>query len=64
MIMKPLKFVKIKCQCGHVNLIPVYEVFRVYEPAKCEKCTKVIVEPKEFSSRLSNADRNQHKILR
>jgi len=41
--MKKLQFVKIKCQCGHVTLIPVYEVFHVYEPIKCEKCGKVVV---------------------
>jgi len=45
--MKKLQFVKIKCQCGHVNLVPVTEVFHVYENIKCEKCGKVIAEPKE-----------------
>jgi len=39
--MKKLKFVKIKCQCGYTNLIPAYENI------KCEKCRKVIIEPKE-----------------
>ena len=29
--MKERKFVKIRCECGHLNLIPVYEVFHVYE---------------------------------
>jgi len=42
--MKTLKFVKIECECGHVTLIPVYEVFRVYEPIKCEKCGKVLAQ--------------------
>jgi hypothetical protein len=32
-----LKFVKIEGQCGHTNLIPVTEVFHVYENIKCEK---------------------------
>jgi len=43
-----VKFVKVKCQCGHVNLVPVTEVFHVYENIKCEKCGRVIVEPKEL----------------
>jgi len=43
--MKKLQFVKIKGQCGHVNLIPVTEVFHVPENIKCEKCGKVIAEP-------------------
>jgi len=42
--MKKLKFVKIKCQCGYVNLIPVFEVFHVYEPIRCEKCGRVVAE--------------------
>jgi hypothetical protein len=46
--MKELQSVKIKCQCGHVNLIPVTEVFHVYENIKCEKYGKVLVEPKEL----------------
>jgi len=46
--MKKLQFVKIKCKCGHVNLVPVTEVFHVYEKVKCEKCGKVIAEPKEL----------------
>lgn len=46
--MKKSQFVKIKCQCGHTNLVPVYEVFHVYEPIKCEKCGKLKVEQKEL----------------
>jgi len=46
--MKKLQFVKIKCQCGYVNLVPVFKTFRVYEPIKCEKCERVIAEPKEL----------------
>jgi len=45
--MKQKAIFKIKCQCGHVNLIPVTEVFHVYEKIKCEKCGKEIAEPKE-----------------
>jgi len=37
--MKKLQFVKIKCQCGHVNFVPVTEVFHVYENIKCETST-------------------------
>lgn len=44
--MKKLQFAKIKYQCGLVTLIPVYEVFHVYEPIKCEKCKKVIAKPR------------------
>ena len=44
--MNKLQFVKVKCQCGYTNLIQVYEVFHVYENIKCEKCGKVIAEPK------------------
>ncbi|MFQ5758446.1 MAG: hypothetical protein ACE5IF_02065, partial [Candidatus Bathyarchaeia archaeon] len=40
--MKKLQFVKIKCQCGHSNLAPVYEVFHVYEPIRYEKCRRMI----------------------
>ncbi len=40
--------IKIKCACGYVNLIPSLEVFHVFEPIKCEKCGKVIAEPKEL----------------
>ena len=40
-----IRVVKGKCQYGHVNLIPVTEVFHVYENIKCEKCGKVIAEP-------------------
>jgi len=43
-----VKFAKIKCRCGHVNLVPIIEGFHVFEPVKCEKCGKVIAEP-EFS---------------
>ena len=32
---------------SHVSLIPVTEVFHVYENIKCEKCGKVLAEPKE-----------------
>ena len=46
--MKPKSVFKIKFQCGHVNLIPVIEVFHVYENMRCEKCGKVIAEPKEL----------------
>jgi phage FluMu protein Com len=36
-----------KCSnCGHVNLIPVTEVFHVYENIKCVKCGKVIASHK------------------
>jgi len=45
---KTLKFAKIKCKCGHVNLVPTVEAFHVFEPVRCEKCGKVIAEP-EFS---------------
>jgi len=41
------KVFEIKCQCGHVNLIPVTEVFHVDKPIECEKCGKIIAEPKE-----------------
>lgn len=44
--MKKSQFVKIKCQCGHVTLIPVHEVFHVYEPIKCEKCGKLLAHTK------------------
>jgi len=30
-------------------LVPVYEVFHVYEPISCEKCGKVIGEAKELT---------------
>ena len=40
--MKKLKFLKIKCKCGYTNLIPAYE------NTKCEKCGKVLAEPKEL----------------
>jgi len=45
---KTLKFAKIKCKCGHTNLVPVIEAFHVYEPIKCEKCgkTSAITETK------------------
>ncbi len=39
------QFDKIKCQCGHVNLVPVTEVFYVYENIRCEKCGRIIAEP-------------------
>jgi len=44
--MKKLKFVKIKCQCGYTNLIPAYE------NTKCEKCGKVLAEPKELNKKI------------
>ena len=47
---KKLQFVKIRCQCGYTNLVPVYEVFHVYENVKCKKCGKVIAEPKAHTS--------------
>ena len=46
--MKNLQFVKIKHECGHTNPIPIFEVFHVFEPLKCEKCGKVIAEPKRI----------------
>jgi len=39
---KSLKFVKIKCECGHVNLVPIIKTLHVYEPIKCEKCGKTL----------------------
>jgi len=45
---KVLKFVKIKCKCGHTNLVPVIEAFHVFETVKCEKCGKDIAESKEL----------------
>ena len=53
---KTLKFVKIKCQCGHVNLIPVTKTFRIYENIKCEKCGKAITEPNRLFSTKVNRD--------
>ena len=55
--MKKLQFVEIKRQCVYSNLVPVYEVFHVYENIKCEKCGKAITEPKELVTikRLKNA---------
>ena len=44
---KTLKFAKITGKCGHTNLTPIIEVFNVYDNIKCEKCGKVIAEPKE-----------------
>jgi len=35
--MNKLQFVKIKCKCGHLNLILVCEVFRVHEPIRRER---------------------------
>ena len=32
----------------YANLVAVIEVFHVFEPIKCEKCRKVIAEPKEL----------------
>jgi phage FluMu protein Com len=67
--MKKLQFVKIKCQCGHVNLIPVTEVFHVYENIKCEKCGKVIAEPNELIRmvRLKSLEKNKweydHEVI-
>ena len=46
--MKKLQFVKIKCQCGHTNLVSVFKAFRVHEPIKSERCGNVIVESKEL----------------
>ena len=46
--MKKLQFVKIKCQCGYTNPVPIYEVFHVYEPIRCEKCNEVIAELKKI----------------
>jgi len=46
--MKPKSVFKIKFQCGHVNLIPVTKTFHVYEKMRCEKCGKVMAEPKEL----------------
>jgi len=46
--MKPKSVFKIKFQCGHVNLIPVTEVFHVDENIKCEKCGKAITKAKEL----------------
>jgi len=41
-----------KCSnCGHVNLIPVTEVFHVYENVKCEKCGKVEGRTKRIDKR-------------
>lgn len=45
-VMKKLKFVKIKCQCGHTNLVPVFKTFRVLDPIKCEKCRRIIAQTK------------------
>lgn len=42
--MEKLQFAKIYCRCGHVTLIPVYEVFHVFEPVKCEKCGRLVAE--------------------
>ena len=39
--MKKLQFVKVKCECGYTNLIPAYENI------KCEKCGKLLAEPKK-----------------
>ena len=44
---KRLRFVKIKCECGHVNLIPVYKTLRIEAELKCERCGKVIVQLKQ-----------------
>ena len=46
--MKKLQFVKIKCKCGHINLIPVFKTLRIEKTIRCEECGKVIVEPKEL----------------
>jgi len=45
---KTLKFAKIKSKCGHINLLPIIEVFHVFEPIKCEKCGKAIAESKRI----------------
>jgi hypothetical protein len=52
--MKKLQLVEIKCQCGHVNLIPVTEVFHVYEPIKCEKCAKTLTKTEQRSPYVQN----------
>ena len=44
---KTLRFVKVRCECGHVNLIPVYEAFHVFEPIQCEQCGKTIAKYEE-----------------
>jgi len=56
--MKKLQFVKIKCQCGHVNLIPVTEVFHVYENVKREKCGKDITSHKFINNFTVEACQN------
>jgi len=48
-IMKKLQFVKVKCQCGYTNLIPAYE------NTKCEKCGKIVAEPKRNNWGNKNA---------
>ena len=44
-LMKKSQFVKIKCQSGHTNLVPAYELLHVYEPIRYEKCKKTIAQP-------------------
>jgi len=44
---KRLRFIKIKCQCRHLNLIPVYKTLLIDTKIKCEHCGKVIVEPQQ-----------------
>lgn len=34
--------VEVMCECGHVNLVPVIEVFHTYENIKCEKCGRAL----------------------
>jgi len=57
---KELKFVKIRCEGGHLSLIPKYEVFHVYEPIRCEKCGKAIVEAKEKNRSVKKNDYKQN----
>ena len=39
-----VELLKVKGQCGHLNVIPVYGKPVVDEPIKCEKCGKEIVK--------------------
>jgi len=49
--MKKLEFVKIKCQCGRVNLIPVTEVFHGFETMKCKNRGKMTAIQGESSEK-------------
>jgi len=49
--MKKLEFVKIKCQCGRVNLIPVTEVFNGFEIMKCKNRGKMTAIQGESSEK-------------